>query len=77
MNRSEIIDAIDDCQHAQKQAEWLAALMRAIQLDAKHNKGFNVDSLAGLGRYLADDCVNFFDGRVGELQNTKEDGGVK
>jgi len=55
------IDAYDLATYSREHGTWLAALMRSITLDARHNSGHNVAVLAGLGQYLADDLSNYMD----------------
>ncbi len=50
-------DALDAIEYGRHLAKWLTAVMRSIQLDAQHNDGRNVETLASLGQYLGDDCA--------------------
>ena len=50
-------DALDAITYGRDFSRWLAAVARAIQLDAQHNAGRNVTALADLGQYLGDDCA--------------------
>ena len=52
-------DALDAIAHGQHLSNWLAAVLRSIQLDAEHNASRNIQTLASLGQYLGDDCANF------------------
>ena len=60
-------DAYDLATYTREHAQWLAAVMRSIQLDAKHNDGGNAAALANLGQYLADDLFNFMDSEAGRI----------
>lgn len=61
VEKVDAIDAYDLATYSREHGAWLAALMRSITLDAKHNEGRNVAALAGLGQYLADDLSNYMD----------------
>ena len=61
VEKVDAIDAYDLATYSLEHGTWLAALMRSITLDARHNKGHNVAALAGLGQYLADDLSNYMD----------------
>lgn len=63
-------DALEFVRYGREHTTWLAALMRAIQLDTKYNKGRRVDELAKLGQYLADDCSNYLDLHAEKLQSS-------
>lgn len=49
---------------------WLSALMRAIQIDLKHNCGRCAKDLANLGQYLGDDCLAYLESSSEKLQNS-------
>ncbi len=53
---------------ARDQGKHLAAVMRAIQLDAKHNDGRGGADLAALGQYLADDLNGYMDSEAERIQ---------
>ena len=46
----------------------MAALMKSIQLDLKHNKGLDTKDLASLGLYLGHDGTNYLDEHAKTLQ---------
>ena len=54
--------------YGKDQTRWLAALMKSIQLDLKHNKGMGVSDLSSLGQYLGQDCANYLDEQARTLQ---------
>jgi hypothetical protein len=62
-------DALEFVRYGKDQTRWLAALMKSIQLDLKHNKGMGVKDLASLGQYLGQDCANYLDEHAGKLQS--------
>lgn len=68
VEKIEAMDAYDLATYAREHAQWLAAVMRSIQLDAKHNDGSNAAALANLGQYLADDLNNFMDSEAGRIK---------
>lgn len=47
---------------------WLTALMTAIRADAQHNKGRDLEKLAGLGQYLSSDWDHYLDGQAKRLR---------
>lgn len=49
---------------------WMSALMRAIQIDLKHNCGRCAKDLANLGQYLGDDCLAYLESSSEKLQNS-------
>jgi hypothetical protein len=61
-------DALDFVRYGRDQARWMAALMKSIQLDLKHNKGLDTKDLASLGLYLGHDCTNYLDEQARTLQ---------
>lgn len=61
-------DAIEQLRYDREQANWLAALMRAIGTDLKTG-AHGAAALAGLGQYLADDLTNYIDRQVAHLQD--------
>lgn len=61
-------DALDAINYGKNSSRWLSALMRSIQLDAKHNQSRNVVELASLGQYLGDDCAGYLDSEYERLQ---------
>ena len=65
------IDAYDLATYSREHGNWLAALMRSITLDARHNQGRNVAALAGLGQYLADDLSNYMDCEAGRIKTAE------
>ena len=60
--------ALDFLRYGQERGKWLAALMKAIQLDAQHNQGLGSNDLACLGRYLSSDTANYLDDQTEQLQ---------
>ena len=67
----EATDAYDLATYTREHAQWLAAVMRSIQLDAKHNDGSNAAALANLGQYLADDLFNYMDSEAGRIMQAE------
>ena len=61
-------DALDFVRYGRDQVRWMAALMKSIQLDLKHNKGLDAKDLASLGLYLGQDCTNYLDDHAKALQ---------
>lgn len=61
-------DALEFVIYGRDQVRWMAALMKSIQLDLKHNKGMAVSDLSGLGQYLGRDCANYLDEHAKTLQ---------
>lgn len=61
-------DALEFVLYGRDQVRWMAALMKSIQLDLKHNKGLDAKDLASLGQYLGQDCTNYLDEHAKTLQ---------
>ncbi|EQM76414.1 hypothetical protein NA644_12400 [Pseudomonas stutzeri] len=65
-------EAYDLATFSREHSKYLAAIMRAIQLDAKHNEGRNGADLAALAQYLADDMNGYMDS---EAERIRREGG--
>lgn len=55
-----------------EQSKYLAAIMRSIQLDAKHNEGRNGADLAALAQYLAEDLNGYMDSEAERIKKSEE-----
>lgn len=62
-------DALEFVRYGKDQVRWMAALMTAINLDLKYNKGRVATDLANLGQYLGEDCANYLDDHAGKLKD--------
>jgi len=62
-------DALEFMQYGHDHLKWLAALMKAIQLDAQHSQGKGSIDLANIGHYLSTDCANYLDCQIETLQS--------
>lgn len=54
-------EAVDLIDASMDHIGWLTALMSAIRADVKHNKGRDLEKLAGLGHFLGSDWDNYLD----------------
>ncbi|WP_313484994.1 hypothetical protein [Stutzerimonas kunmingensis] len=61
-------DALNAITCGRDLSRWQIAVMRSIQLDAMHNAGRNVSTLADLGQYLGDDCDGYLSAEAERLQ---------
>lgn len=52
-------NALEFMRYSQDHLKWLAALMKAIQLDVEHNHSRTLLELASLAHYLSGDCADF------------------
>lgn len=51
-------NAVEFLQYGNQQLQWLAAEMKAIELDAKHNHGRTSTDPVSFGHYLSSDDAN-------------------
>jgi len=61
-------EAYDLATFSREHSKYLAAIMRSIQLDVKHNEGRNGADLAELGQYLAEDMNGYMDSEAERIQ---------
>lgn len=65
------LEAYDLATYARNNGKWMAAVMRSIRLDAEHNEGRNVETLANLGQYLAEDLSGYMDAEAERINKAE------
>lgn len=61
-------DAVEVLRYGNEQVKWLAALLKAIQLDAQYNQSSLSAELINLGQYLSNDCSEYLSEQSAQLQ---------
>lgn len=62
-------DALEFIRYGKEQTSWLSALLKAIELDVRHNQSRQSEQLSALGQYLAYECASYLDTHAERLQS--------